>query len=385
MELIEVSKLKPFPKNDYFFDDLTGPQWEEFKKSIQSSGVIEPVIVTTDLVIISGHQRVRACKELGIEKVLCDIRRFDSEDEQLKQLIETNIKQRGIGNPNSVKLGRCIRELERIEGIREGSSGKRSSNLEAQNALPKQSDLAKEIGISVDQLKRYKSLTNLIPELSDLVETGEVNVTTAAAIARKLTKEQQQELAEKLEKMNGEIPTNEMLKMQLESASKRNAEYIHKIKDLLDKVDESKARANQMEQAYQVAMDKYDAEKNKPPVVQTVEKLITPDDYEFLKKDNVRLSEERKQYLEEARKWEQKYKESGKITPTLDQKATKDINWLTLGIEEFLRTYGGKAWGLDRRESIDQYHTEDLAAQAKNLLAFAQNLYSIVTDAGEKS
>lgn len=380
MELIEVSKLKPFPKNDYFFDDLTGPQWEEFKKSIQSSGVIEPVIVTTDLVIISGHQRVRACKELGIEKVLCDIRRFDSEDEQLKQLIETNIKQRGIGNPNSVKLGRCIRELERIEGIRDGSHG---TKTEVQNA-PRQSDLAKEIGISVDQLKRYKSLTNLIPELSDLVETGEVNVTTAAAIARKLTKEQQQELAETLEKMNGEIPTNEMLKMQLESASKRNAEYIHKIKDLLDKVDESKARANQMEQAYQGAMDKYDAEKNKPPVVQTVEKLITPDDYEFLKKDNVRLSEERKQYLEEARKWEQKYKESGKITPTLDQKATKDINWLTMGIMEFLRSYGGKAWGIYRKAEIWKNSTDELKEQSKNLLAFAQNLYSTVTDGAEE-
>lgn len=378
MELIEVSKLKPFPKNDYFFDDLTGPQWEEFKKSIQSSGVIEPVIVTTDLVIISGHQRVRACKELGIEKVLCDIRRFDSEDEQLKQLIETNIKQRGIGNPNSVKLGRCIRELERIEGIKHGGSRVQNAPLKNQEVI------AQEIGISVDQLKRYKSLTNLIPELSDLVETGEVNVTTAAAIARKLTKEQQQELAEKLEKMNGEIPTNEMLKMQLESASKRNAEYIHKIKDLLDKVDESKARANQMEQAYQVAMDKYDAEKNKPPVVQTVEKLITPDDYEFLKKDNVRLSEERKQYLEEARKWEQKYKESGKITPTLDQKATKDINWLTMGIMEFLRSYGGKAWGIYRKDEIWKNSTNELKEQSKNLLAFAQNLYSTVTDGAEE-
>ena len=378
MELIEVSKLKPFPKNDYFFDDLTGPQWEEFKKSIQSSGVIEPVIVTTDLVIISGHQRVRACKELGIDKVLCDIRRFDSEDEQLKQLIETNIKQRGIGNPNSVKLGRCIRELERIEGITHGGS-------RVQNApLKNQEEIAQEIGISVDQLKRYKSLTNLIPELSDLVETGEVNVTTAAAIARKLTKEQQQELAEKLEKMNGEIPTNEMLKMQLESASKRNAEYIHKIKDLLDKVDESKARANQMEQAYQVAMDKYDAEKSKPPVVQTVEKLVTPDDYEFLKKDNIRLSEERKQYLEEARKWEQKYKESGKIAPTLDQKATKDINWLTMGIMEFLRSYGGKAWGIYRKSEIWKNSTDELKEQSKNLLAFAQNLYSIVTDGAEE-
>ncbi len=383
MELIEVSKLKPFPKNDYFFDDLTGPQWEEFKKSIKSSGVIEPVIVTTDLVIISGHQRVRACRELGIEKVLCDIRRFDSEDEQLKQLIETNIKQRGIGNPNSVKLGRCIRELERIEGIREGSSGKRSSNLEVQNALPKQSDLAKEIGISVDQLKRYKSLTNLIPELSDLVESGEVNLTTASAIARKLSREEQQELAMKLEQLSGDTTAIEM-KAQLEAAIKRNSSYVQKIKDLSDEVDESKEKAQRMEKAYQIAMDKYDAEKNKPPVVQTVEKLVTPDDYEFLKKDNIRLSEERKQYLEEARKWEQKYKESGKITPTLDQKATKDINWLTIGIQEFLRTYGGKAWGLDRRESIDRYHTEDLAAQAKNLLAFAQNLYSIVTDGAEE-
>ena len=192
MELIEVSKLKPFPKNDYFFDDLTGPQWEEFKKSIKSSGVIEPVIVTTDLVIISGHQRVRACKELGIEKVLCDIRRFDSEDEQLKQLIETNIKQRGIGNPNSVKLGRCILELERIEGITHGGSRVQNAPLKSQEGI------AQEIGISVDQLKRYKSLTNLIPELSDLVETGTVNVTTASAIARRLTKEQQEELAAKI-------------------------------------------------------------------------------------------------------------------------------------------------------------------------------------------
>lgn len=358
MELIEVSKLKPFPKNDYFFDDLTGPQWEEFKKSIQSSGVIEPVIVTTDLVIISGHQRVRACKELAIDKVLCDIRRFDSEDEQLKQLIETNIKQRGIGNPNSVKLGRCIRELERIEGITHGGS-------RVQNApLKNQEEIAHEIGISVDQLKRYKSLTNLIPELSDLVETGEVNVTTAAAIARKLTKEQQQELAEKLETMNGEIPTNEMLKMQLESASKRNAEYIHKIKDLLDKVDESKAKLKK--------------EKEKHPVIQKVE--VVPDDYDSIKKDNIRLAAERKKFQEEAAEWERKYKESGKTEVALDQQAQKDMDYLTAGIIEFLKNYSGHAWGIDRRASVADHYTADLKVQSMNLLAFAQNLYTIVNE-----
>ena len=349
MELIDVSKLKPFPKNDYFFDDLTGPQWEEFKKSIKSSGVIEPVIVTTDLVIISGHQRVRACKELGIDKVLCDIRRFDSEDEQLKQLIETNIKQRGIGNPNSVKLGRCIRELERIEGITHGGS-------RVQNApLKNQEGIAQEIGISVDQLKRYKSLTNLIPELSDLVETGTVNVTTASAIARRLTKEQQEELAEKITGTDANA-----LKFQLKEALNRNAGYIKEIQRLNNDLENQPVKE----------------------VTKTIEKV--PDDYEFLKKDNIRLSEERKQYLEEARKWEQKYKESGKIAPTLDQKATKDINWLTMGIMEFLRSYGGKAWGIYRKSEIWKNSTDELKEQSKNLLAFAQNLYSIVTDGAEE-
>ena len=47
---------------------------------------------------------------------------------------------------------------------------------------------------------------------------------------------------------------------------------------------------------------------------------------------------------------------------------------------EFLRTYGGKAWGVDRRASIEKYRTDELKAQARNLLAFAQNLYTIASE-----
>jgi len=59
-------------------------------------------------------------KELGIEEVLCDVRRFESEEEILKQLIETNMRQRGIGNMNSVKMMRCEDALEEIYGIQRG-------------------------------------------------------------------------------------------------------------------------------------------------------------------------------------------------------------------------------------------------------------------------
>lgn len=68
-------------------------------------------------------------------------------------------------------MARCIVELERIYGIRQGSAGRVS--LESDNLTPnkKQSDFASELGISKQQLSDYKKLNTLIPELQELVET----------------------------------------------------------------------------------------------------------------------------------------------------------------------------------------------------------------------
>jgi len=56
MEYIKINQLTQHSKNNYFFDDITGDNWEEFKKSIKTSGVIEPIVITQDNVIVSGHQ-----------------------------------------------------------------------------------------------------------------------------------------------------------------------------------------------------------------------------------------------------------------------------------------------------------------------------------------
>ncbi|WP_315114513.1 hypothetical protein [uncultured Clostridium sp.] len=64
----------------------------------------------------------------------------------LEDLICTNIMQRGIGNVNPMKMAKCIQELERIYGIRQGSAGKRS--LDQNNlGLKNQQDLAKQTKI----------------------------------------------------------------------------------------------------------------------------------------------------------------------------------------------------------------------------------------------
>lgn len=56
MQQLNINELKPHPKNNEFFDDMTGDAWEAFKESIKTSGIIEPIVVTKDMIIVSGHQ-----------------------------------------------------------------------------------------------------------------------------------------------------------------------------------------------------------------------------------------------------------------------------------------------------------------------------------------
>ena len=200
MQMIDVNKFFPHPRNNEFFDDIKGSKWEDFKKSIARRGVIEAITATeisSKLMIISGHQRVNATKELNILEIPCRLVHYPETDEHtgnskedaiLEDLISTNILQRGIGNINPMKMAKCIVELERIYGIKNG--GNRKSNINSKT----QKDLAEQINLTQQQLNRYKNLLNLIPELQDLVESDEVKSTVAYKIWAKLSPAEQQEL-----------------------------------------------------------------------------------------------------------------------------------------------------------------------------------------------
>ena len=211
MQMIEVSKLKPHPRNKEFFDDITGDKWEDFKKSIIRRGIVEPVVVTADLTIVSGHQRWRAAKELHILEIPCNITYYPERDEKLninkndmilEDLISTNILQRGIGNCNAMKMAKCIVELERIYGIRQGSANPKGINkigdLNNFTQQRTQYDLAKQIGITQRQLQRYKNLNNLIPELQSLVENDTLKSSTAYNIWAKLSLDKQHEFFDQI-------------------------------------------------------------------------------------------------------------------------------------------------------------------------------------------
>lgn len=197
--------LHPHPRNSEFFDDITGEPWREFLKSVETSGIIQPVVITQDNVVVSGHQRLRACQELGIVEIPVVQRTYADEDAVLKDLLETNIRQRGVDNSNPVKLGRCIKELERLYGIEHGGNrGNQYTEKVARvqnDLLPKtESDLAEQLKMSQSALKRYKKLAELIPELEDFVETGMITPHTALALSRQLAADDQRKLLESLDK-----------------------------------------------------------------------------------------------------------------------------------------------------------------------------------------
>ena len=300
MQMINVDELIPHKQNSYFFDDMENEPWMAFLESVETSGVIEPIVATQDKVIVSGHQRVRACKKLGIKEVAVEIRIYDSEDEILKQLIETNIRQRGIGNTNAVKLGRCIAELERIYGIKNGGDRK-SDGHNVQ--LKSQDDLAKELDMSKKQMSRYKSLTDLIPELQDAVMSGKITATTAMGFVKKLTPEEQMQIAEQIAG-NDNVSTADIQK------------YIDEIKAV--KEENAKLRAAHSEQGVKIAELNRKLEGRAPSRVEVKEVEVIPADYNAVKAKAIEADSWKSDYEKEQRKVAEKNEEIAALNTKMD-------------------------------------------------------------------
>lgn len=230
-----ITELKPHPRNTEFFDDMSGEKWNEFLESIRTRGVIEPIVITQDKVIVSGHQRVRACKELGITKIACDVHHYDSEDEILQDLLETNIRQRGDVGGSAKKVGLRIKELERIYGVKNGNN--QHGGYE-KNSHPKtQIQLASDMKMDVRTLQNYKMLADMIPELSDLVDTGVVTKTTALALMKELPEKEQIELISSLP--SGQKYTQKQIKEKVDEIKKKAAEDMTEVKKKISELEET--------------------------------------------------------------------------------------------------------------------------------------------------
>ena len=190
--------------------------------------------------------------------------------------------QRGVGNVNPMKMAKCIKELERIYGIRQSRYGGNGSNqykvLESSSFTPAktQKELAKQIGISRMQLINYKKLQDLIPELQSLIDNGSMKASMGYEIWARMPKEEQEKFfneigRDKIKKLTRKA-TQELIDEKRALESKNNILN----NDLQNKIQEQNTLKTQIQSLKE--------ELNNRPVVE-VEKNIIPNDYEYIKKE----------------------------------------------------------------------------------------------------
>ena len=98
---------------------------------------------------MSGHQRVRACRELGIVTILGEVRHYDNhdgrcaEDWVIKDLIETNVRQRGNIGGSELKAVHRVDELRRIYKVDGGGKHKSCDNVTTSGEPVTAEELAK--------------------------------------------------------------------------------------------------------------------------------------------------------------------------------------------------------------------------------------------------
>jgi len=108
MEVVyrDPRELAPHPRNGEFFSDIAPDDWPDFIESIRNRGIMNPLLITSQDVVVSGHQRLRAALELALGVVPCIVlENSDNENAPrvLLALIETNIRQRGGCGGTSAK------------------------------------------------------------------------------------------------------------------------------------------------------------------------------------------------------------------------------------------------------------------------------------------
>lgn len=359
MKKIKIADLVPHPMNTHYFDDISGDGWNDLLQSIRTSGVTNAITVTKDGVIISGHQRVRACRLLGIEEIPAYVVEFTEEElkkhKDVKDLIESNLKQRVPGNSNPVKLGRCFAFLEEYYNVKQG---KKPNN----SVFKTQKELAEENGISADTMQNYKRLASSIPEMQELLNTGKVTPTTALAIMRQLSEEEQREFAQRVadeKKVSAKVAEGYIATLKAQSKREARQEVEAEMKALRQTNKVLKEQAEKT--ATVIKPEGYEDTLRQLESAQYTAKRAE-EDFQNARKENAELRKQNELLKEQIG------------TDRVWREADKDIRQFTAATNNYIRMYGGHAWAFAEIENVSADARKDFLQAIRTLDGFAQQM-----------
>lgn len=176
VQYVALTTLRPNPLNPRS-EVGTDPEMAELVASIASSGLLQPLLVTPDYLIVAGHRRAVACRLAGLAEVPVFIRDLD-ERAQLEAMLAENIARRSL-NPLEIakackalqERGRSIEQIAGIVGIGKMTADKHLAILK----LPE--DLQQMVG-------NYSMPLGYVPHLAQLKSEAEMQRIGRLAVSK---------------------------------------------------------------------------------------------------------------------------------------------------------------------------------------------------------
>ena len=195
VQQIPIGELFPFKNHP--FKVLDDESMQRTVESVEQYGVLAPLIARPrpdgdGYEIISGHRRQYAAKLAGLDTLPVIVRQM-SDDAAVILMVDSNLQREHI-----LPSERAIAYKMKLEAIK--NQGARSDLTSPQVAAKFRSDdaVAKDQGISGDTVRRYIRLTNLIPEMLDLVDQKKISFNPAVELSY-LDESQQRDFLEAMD------------------------------------------------------------------------------------------------------------------------------------------------------------------------------------------
>ena len=261
VETIPLAALTPF--RNHPFKVKEDEEMAQLMRSIADAGVLSPALARPlpdgGYELISGHRRLAACKALGMDTMPVIVRDL-TDEEAVITMVDSNLQREHI-----LPSEKAFAYKMKMEALRH--QGRTSDQLGPKLTVE---EIAK--GDSASQVKRYIRLTNLIPEILQMVDDGRIALTPAVELSYLQPSEQETlfsimdcdevtpslSQAQRLRRMSEEQRFTDSAVMQLMSEVKGNqVEYVKVPVDKLRSYFRPDTSMKQMTETLVKAMDFY--------------------------------------------------------------------------------------------------------------------------------
>lgn len=176
---IPLTEIDGFP--DHPFQVREDEDMFQLVESIKERGVITPATVRQKedgrYELVSGHRRKKACELAGFETLRCEVVEL-TRDEATILMVESNFQRSQI-----LPSEKAYAYKMRLEAMKRQAGRPNKENLVPVGQNYSREELASQSGESQTQIQRYVRLTNLVPELLELVDEGKIKMRPAVELS----------------------------------------------------------------------------------------------------------------------------------------------------------------------------------------------------------